>query len=84
MRGISERGGAWTIYDWRKGDRAGEEAENGLIGEREEKRYEEAETEEKKRTVRGEMGEQGWKEMRSNPLQRMNPLRGATKYWLNG
>lgn len=44
MKGISERGGAWTIYDWRKGDRAGEEAENGLIVEREEKRNEAAET----------------------------------------
>ena len=44
MKGISERGGAWTINDWRKGDRAGEEAENGLIVEREEKRNEAAET----------------------------------------
>lgn len=65
-----------------KGDRAGEEAENGLIGERK-KDTRSWGTEEKKRTVRGEMGEQGWKRMRSN-LQRNEPIEGTTKYWLNG
>lgn len=55
MRGISERGGAWTIYDWRKGDRAGEEAEKRAdCGDR--KKDTRKLRQEKKRTVRGEIG----------------------------